>query len=69
MAGRRTAKSTASCSSAMSAEYEIVLDISFLVDKIGAVDVSPVDPTTRFTSLELSTIIGSPFALSPGFKR
>jgi hypothetical protein len=30
----------------MSAEYEIVLDISFLVDKIGAADVSPFDPTT-----------------------
>jgi hypothetical protein len=53
----------------MSAEYEIVLDISFLVDKIGAVDVSPFDPTTRLTPLELGTLTRSLFALSPGFKR
>jgi hypothetical protein len=50
-------------------DFEIVADISFLVDKTGAVHVRPFDPTSQFTSLELSTITGSPFAKSPGFER
>jgi hypothetical protein len=50
-------------------EYEIVADLSFLVDKAGAVHVRPFDSTSGFTSLELSTITGAPFAASPGFVR
>jgi Domain of unknown function (DUF4157) len=51
-------------------EYTIVTKFSFLVDKTGAVHVRPFDPgSTLFTSLELSTITGKPFAKSPGFER
>jgi hypothetical protein len=51
-------------------EYTIVANLSFLVDKTGAVHARPFDAgTTGFTSLELSTITGSPFAKAPGFQR
>jgi len=50
-------------------EYTIVTQFSFLVDKTGAVHVRPFDASTGFTSLELSTITGKPFAKSPGFER
>jgi len=51
-------------------EYTIVTQFSFLLDKTGAVHVRPFDPgPTKFTSLELSTITGKPFAKSPGFER
>lgn len=50
-------------------EYTIITQFSFLVDKSGAVHVRPFDPSAGFTSLELSTITGKPFAKSPGFER
>jgi hypothetical protein len=50
-------------------EYTIVTQFSFLVDKSGAVHVRPFDATPSFTSLELSTITGKPYAKSPGFER
>jgi hypothetical protein len=50
-------------------EYTIVTQFSFLLDKTGAVHVRPFDAATGFTSLELSTITGKPFATSPGFER
>jgi hypothetical protein len=48
-------------------EYTIITQFSFLVDKSGAVHVRPFDASAGFTSLELSTITGKPFAKSPGF--
>jgi len=50
-------------------EYTIITQFSFLVDKSGAVHVRPFDASTGFTSLELSTITGKPYAKSPGFER
>jgi hypothetical protein len=50
-------------------EYPWIVGLSFLVDKSGAVHVRPFDPHEGFTSLELSTITGEPFATSPPFFR
>jgi hypothetical protein len=50
-------------------EYTIITQFSFLVDKSGAVHVRPFDAAPGFTSLELSTITGKPYAKSPGFER
>jgi len=50
-------------------EYQIVTQFSFLVDKSGGVHVRPFDAGAGFTSLELSTITGKPYAEKPGFER
>jgi hypothetical protein len=50
-------------------EHTIVTQFSFLVDKTGAIHVRPFEASTSFTSLELSTLTGRPFAKSPGFER
>jgi hypothetical protein len=38
-----------------------VISFTFLVDAQGAVHVRPFDPSTLFTTLELSTITGTTF--------
>jgi hypothetical protein len=43
------------------AEYTHVISFTFLVDDKGAVHVRPFDPSTAFTTLELSTITGTTF--------
>jgi hypothetical protein len=42
-------------------EYTHVTSFTFLVDNTGAVHVRPFDPSTLFTTLELSTITGTTF--------
>ena len=51
------------------AEYTHITSFSFLVDDKGKVHVRPFSPTTGFTSLELSTITGTPFAKTSEFER
>jgi Domain of unknown function (DUF4157) len=43
------------------AEYTHITSFTFLVDSAGAVHVRPFDPSTAFTTLELSTITGTTF--------
>jgi hypothetical protein len=42
-------------------EYTFIASFSFLVDTKGAVHVRPVDASTGFTTLELSTVTGTTF--------
>ena len=43
------------------AEFTHIISFTFLVDDKGAVHVRPFDPSTAFTTLELSTITGTTF--------
>jgi Domain of unknown function (DUF4157) len=42
-------------------EYTFIISFSFLVDAKGAVHVRPMDASTGFTTLELSTVTGTTF--------
>jgi Domain of unknown function (DUF4157) len=43
------------------AEYTHIAEFTFLVDNTGAIHVRPYDPSTAFTTLELSTITGTTY--------
>ena len=45
----------------VSRAYTHITSFTFLVDTTGAVHVRPSDPSTAFTTLELSTITGTTF--------